>query len=622
MAYAKECKDNNALLAKRFLDLAAEVEKKYLIDEFKTNLEHYKIVSRSKDRTQLLDILNGRYPSEENSINSAYIFFRRKIEKHITNRNDSEQALRKLLNITTKQLSLVMITLDSGENPFVIFETLNFRGLPLEESDLIRNFVFMKLPLEKQDTFDSSLWTPFEALFAKDDQSEAINKTDFYRDYLMASGSYIKKNEIYIKFREYYEKSNENPELLVNNLKCFAAYYVNIHRPHSISNSQIAGEIQRLNKLDVSTSYPLLLYLFNENKKGVLSNERLAFLLRSLQSFIIRRTVRGESSRAYSHWFPNAIESIKESKDIGDGLLFFLHGKGFPNDADFKKALASFEIYRREPRMCRLILEEIEKSYGHKEMIDLTTQNIQIEHILPQTLSMEWKTLLGENWESDYSLLNTIGNLTLSGYNQELYNSVYLEKRRRLSESNFELNKYIVKSSSWNEISIVERSNALADEIIKIWVDSKPTSGLQINGEIFSPKEGNIDGHGKKIYERGVQKLACINPNLRETVLELDSRILSIGKVSSIRKTRKAYYKGKRSIPSCFLILEITDNSIIARMEADKSTFKDPLNWSEGGVHGIMFFNSGSKIKIKNKDQLDYAMSLIKQAYDLVKSKD
>ena len=58
------------------------------------------------------------------------------------------------------------------------------------------------------------------------------------------------------------------------------------------------------------------------------------------------------------------------------------------------------------------------------------------------------------------------------------------------------------------------------------------------------------------------------------------------------------------------------------RMEANKSIFKDPLNWSEGGVHGIMFFNSGSKIKIRSKVQLDYTMSLIKQAYDFVKSKD
>jgi Protein of unknown function (DUF1524)/Protein of unknown function DUF262 len=585
-------------------------------------LEHYKIVSRSKDRTQLLDIISGRYPSEENSISSAYIFFKRKIEKHITHRNDSEQALRKLLNITTKQLSLVMITLDSGENPFVIFETLNFRGLPLEESDLIRNLVFMKLPLDSQDRFDSSLWTPFEALFAKDDQSEAISITDFYRDYLMASGSYVKKNEIYIKFREYYEKNNENPESLINSLKYFAIFYVNIHRPHFIPDSQIASEIQRLNNLDISTSYPLLLYLFDKTNQGSLSNERFAFLLRSLQSFLIRRSVCGESSRAYSHWFPSAIESIKDSENIDDGLLFFLHRKGFPSDADFKKALAAFEIYRREPIMCRLILEDLEKSYGHKETIDLTTSNIQIEHLMPQTLSIEWKTSLGEKWESDYSLLNTIGNLTLSGYNQELYNSIYSEKRRRLSESNFELNKYIIKSSFWNGTSIIERSGTLADEIIEIWVHSKPSSGLKINDESLLPKEGILSTPGRKEYESWNQKLARINPNLRETVLELDSRILSIGRVSTITRTRKAYYKGKHSLPSCFLILEITGNSIIARMEANKSTFKDPLNWSEGGVHSIMFFNSGSKIKIKNKDQLDYAISLMKQAYDLVKSKD
>ena len=231
---------------------------------------------------------------------------------------------------------------------------------------------------------------------------------------------------------------------------------------------------------------------------------------------------------------------------------------------------------------------------------------------MPQTLSEEWKVSLGENWETDYSLLNNIGNLTLSGYNQELYNSIYPEKRKRLTESNFELNKQIVKSNFWNGTSIVERSNLLADEIIKIWGHSEPTQGL-ING----PNESV-----QKEYVNWGQKLAIINSNLKEIVLELDSSILSLWKISTIESVRKAYYKSKHSVKSCFLIVEIAEGSIIARMMAEESTFKDPLNWSEGGVHSIMFFNSGSKIKITDKDQLDYAISLIKQAYDLVKSKD
>jgi uncharacterized protein with ParB-like and HNH nuclease domain len=201
-AFAVTCATEDKVSAEKFCDLAKEVEKKYLIDEFKADLERYKIVSRSKDRALLLDLIRGKCPSGENNIALAYKYFKNKIENHMSSRNNSEQSLRKLFNITTKQLSLVMITLDSGENPFVIFETLNFRGLKLEESDLIRNFVFMQLPLENQDKFDNNLWAPFEAMLAKvEDKFEAISLSGFYRDYLMVNGSYVKKDEIYLKFR-------------------------------------------------------------------------------------------------------------------------------------------------------------------------------------------------------------------------------------------------------------------------------------------------------------------------------------------------------------------------------------------------------------------------------------
>ena len=57
-------------------------------------------------------------------------------------------------------------------------------------------------------------------------------------------------------------------------------------------------------------------------------------------------------------------------------------------------------------------------------------------------------------------------------------------------------------------------------------------------------------------------------------------------------------------------------------MDANPNDFKDPQNWSEGGVHNIMFFYHGSQIKITKKDQIDYAISLIKQAFEYVKTRE
>ena len=89
---------------------------------------------------------------------------------------------------------------------------------------------------------------------------------------------------------------------------------------------------------------------------------------------------------------------------------------------------------------------------------------------MPMTLSDAWKEMLGSEWERIYNTyLHTIGNLTLSGYNQELYNKLYPEKRKRLINSNLSLNKYFENVKVWGEEEIIKRGRKLAERIVQIW---------------------------------------------------------------------------------------------------------------------------------------------------------
>jgi len=267
------------------------------------------------------------------------------------------------------------------------------------------------------------------------------------------------------------KESEKKPKELVAELRHFGNLYLAIHRPGTLSETKIADEFYRLKYLDASTSYPMLLFLFDKYDSGAFSLENFQTSLHILQSFVIRRTVCGESSRAYSRWFPNAVDYIKaKDVDILTSLLTFLYDKGWPSDEQFKEALLKFEIYWRERRICRLVLEELEKSYSHKEPVDLASEHIQIEHIMPWTLSDEWKTMIGSKWKRVYeTYLHTIGNLTLSGYNQELYNSPFPEKKKRLADSNLALNRYFENIEIWNESAIVIRGEKLADEVARLW---------------------------------------------------------------------------------------------------------------------------------------------------------
>jgi hypothetical protein len=143
-----------------------------------------------------------------------------------------------------------------------------------------------------------------------------------------------------------------------------------------------------------------------------------------------------------------------------------------------------------------------------------------------------------------------------------------------------------------------------------------------IRAHMFEPIHPIEEGSTRTDYENWKKKLAKSSNDLRATVKELEERIFGLGEISTIQRTRKAYYKGKHSIESCFAILEIADNAVIARIGVNPATFKDPEKWSIGGVGRNMFFNPGSKFKITKKEQVSYAIELIKQAYENSKRKD
>jgi len=59
------------------------------------------------------------------------------------------------------RVAIVLITTASFETAFMIFETLNNRGLPLSNVDLLRNFLLEKLS-EADEPDAAAMWTALE----------------------------------------------------------------------------------------------------------------------------------------------------------------------------------------------------------------------------------------------------------------------------------------------------------------------------------------------------------------------------------------------------------------------------------------------------------------------------
>ena len=94
---------------------------------------------------------------------------------------------------------------------------------------------------------------------------------------------------------------------------------------------------------------------------------------------------------------------------------------------------------------------------------------------MPQTLDGAWHKALGSEFAAVHEMwLHTIGNLTLSSYNSELWNHAFEEKRELLKKSGFAMNQRIAESTEWTATTIEDRGRALADLAVKVWGHVNP----------------------------------------------------------------------------------------------------------------------------------------------------
>ena len=451
-------------------DLAEEITEDYLVHKRKKGLQRYKVVPRIGDREALVAVIEGKIEKEHRKFGvfRAWRFFRGQTADWAT--DDPEARLRKLFVAITGRLSLVVITID-GENPYEIFESLNSTGLPLEEADLIRNYIFMQVPTPEQEAFNTEHWEAFEEVFEEVGDYPAISQTQFYRSYLMRKGVYSKSRVTFVDYKEQNRRRNLSSADQVTELKRFARYEQAFRRPATCEDELLKTAFQQVEMLEVTTAHALLMNLMDRHESGQLDKAELLGCLDDLASFVLRRSICGESTRAYGRWFVEAIAAMKD--DPREDLRTYYLRRGWPDDTAFVPRLQEFALYRREPKKCRLILEALERSYGHKEKVDPST--LSIEHIMPQTIeggksAKAWQAMLGDDWRSVHQRqLHTIGNLTLSGYNPDLGRRPFPDKRAELLKSNLVLNRYFEEVDTWNEAAIETRGQKLAAEVAKLW---------------------------------------------------------------------------------------------------------------------------------------------------------
>jgi uncharacterized protein with ParB-like and HNH nuclease domain len=441
--------------------LKGKIEYGYFYNQEEEGESYYKLIPSEGDRENFKNIIDGKKELNKGKLKDTYDYFSAVLDNH------SNLDLEKLRGLLIKRLILVNIDVDKNENPYIIFESLNAKGTPLTQADLIRNYIFMRIENEKkQIELYNEYWRPMEKFLGKE-------LDNFFWRYTLKDGTFVKGKRTYANLKSALEtKTEEDTEKELQNFHKYSQYYNNIINTFNEPEYELQRRFERHNKWEIRTEYPFLLNIYNDYKNKRLTVRQFCEILDIIESFVIRRFFCGRPTNKLNQLFIRLYSRINLDDPIRSLKMELL--PDFPDDKEFREGLKSYPIYSSGSQKVSLVLKTFEYSFQNKE-IELKSK-LQIEHIMPQAgrisadLPESWKRMLGSNYKEVHrKYLDTLGNLTLTGYNPELGQKSFKEKQKIYNSSKLGLNEYFKSLNTWNEEEILKRSDKLADMAIDIW---------------------------------------------------------------------------------------------------------------------------------------------------------
>jgi uncharacterized protein with ParB-like and HNH nuclease domain/alkylated DNA nucleotide flippase Atl1 len=445
---------------------------RYLINKYGEGSSFYRLLPTQVDRRAFFACVDRSDAAKRlGSIGNAYSFFRARLTQPGPDNEPLDH--ERVEAVLRQRLLFVAITADANDNVHRIFESLNDRGVRLTQADLLRNYVFMLLPTRAETVYEQ-IWQPMQ-----EQLTPAQLETLVFVDLVVRGRTTIKRPDIYRAEQERLrglEGDEKAVEAEIRELARRANLFRRIVQPETEADRDVRAALTRLDRWGASTTYPLLLHLFILWEDDNCTSAEVLEALSYVESFLIRRMISGVPTNNLNRVFSALVPQLSNELPIAEAVRHALSGarKYWPSDRRLRSAIRSQPFYyqgRQNQKM--LVFQRLEESYKHGEPVDWSASNLSIEHVMPRSLTDEWKEALAATGDEPgvvhSELLHTLGNLTVTAYNGQLSNRPFERKQEILQGSHLELNRAIVPSSAWGRAEIVARADELADRAIAIW---------------------------------------------------------------------------------------------------------------------------------------------------------
>lgn len=510
---------------------AKKLRSYYLLNPLEEGERGFKLLLTQTDKMSLLALVQQKNQPREASlrITENFAFF----DELIGRLGEDLASLCKGL----AKLMIVDIALSRDQDsPQLIFESMNSTGRELSQADLIRNFILMGLEPSLQTRLYNDHWRPMEVAFGQEAYGSHFD--GFMRHYLtLRTGEIPNVKAVYEAFKAHARSpavAVAGVEALVSEIHEYAGHYCAMALDQE-SDKDLALAFGDLRELKVHVAFPFLLELYHDYARGQLDKDDFVQSVRLVEAYVFRRAICAIPTNSLNKTFATFGRALKKDRyleSIQAHLLTLPSYRRFPNDEEFKRELATRDLYnfpRRSYWLRRL------ENHGRKERVPVGEYTI--EHILPQNenLSTKWREALGPDWQRvQERWLHTLGNLTLTGYNAEYSDRPFAEKRDMkggFKESPLKLNEGLGALHVWDEAAIRARGERLAAQAATVWVMPALPAGVL---EAYRPKAERAAGYTladhvqladsspmRPLFEAFRKEVLALDPCVNEEFLKL-----------------------------------------------------------------------------------------------------
>ena len=412
--------------------------------------------------------------NQNQSIFDAYNKIKLAIEERLDcckSEDESCEYLKALHTCVLDRVELVTMTVEEEADAFLIFETLNDRGLVLSSIDLIKNKFFQTFATRSKDEFDM-LKKEWEEMCDNIENKDDIKK--YLLHYWRAFKGYTTDQTLYITCRDHITTNGfaEAKKILLD-LKEYSIYYNGLCNPggsYPWKDQGIKDILSDMKKLHYDLTHPILLaalkkYPHDEDSFKTVARLCLNFMIRYISVLKEKPT---SIVKDICSWACDANFSIEMLR------------KNFSkkaSDASFKEALLTLTLSYQSPLAHYLLCVYEAEGFNRKEVWTSPGRyNNTIEHILPPTIKPTdshgkyWLKQIGsmENCTLFKERLGNYAFLTKSAQSKAKNKDFLSKKDVYANDTDMHLTQELTTFNQWSKATIKQRQEKMTD----IWVKS------------------------------------------------------------------------------------------------------------------------------------------------------